>query len=152
MIKLLLLIVVVVVSAMIGVIANRYYKERVKIYQDFVKMCSSFKNEIYFLQTDSKSLIKGFSCEKSTSQTIESFLENGGVSSIYLRQNECAKMTEFFKSIGSYDVGGEIKNLDYWDGFFQRKYGECSDFYTKYGGLILKLSIITGAIVSLLLL
>lgn len=152
MIKLILLIFVVLICSLIGYIINLYFKEKVLLYDDFVKMCNNFKNEIYFLQTDVSTLLKKYNCGKSTKGILDSFLKNGKCSSVVLKKEECDMFSDFLLSMGHCDVDGEIKNLSYWESAFKTKQEKAKNFYEKYGLVILKLSIIFGAIIAIMIL
>lgn len=152
MIKLFLLILVVLTCSLIGYIINLYFKEKVLLYDDFVRMCNDFKNEIYFLQTDVSTLLNKYNCGKSTRSMLENYLKNGKCSSVFLKKEECENFGDFLSSMGHCDVDGEINNLTYWENVFKTKQENAKLFYDKYGLAILKLSIIFGAILSIMML
>lgn len=151
MIKFLLLVAVILVCGFAGYILNLYYKTRIDIYEDVLRMCNTFKSEIYFLQTDFKTLLSNFSAGKTTSAITQEYLKGERVSSVFLKPKESGDLTEFFSSIGKHDVDGEIKNLTYWEGVFKLKRDAVKDFYDKYGVMILKLSIIVGSMLAIIL-
>ena len=115
-------------------------------------MCNDFRSEIYFLQTDYKTMLTRGNYAKQTSQLISCFLKNGQTNSMFLKPKENGEINEFLLSIGKRDVDGEIKNLVYWENVFQIKQTQVRQFYEKYGTLILKLAIIVGAMLAIILL
>lgn len=152
MIKLLLILIIFVVCFLIGYVINMYLKNRIAIYSDFLRMCNEFKSEIYFLQTDYKTMLLRGNYSKSTTQVISGFLKNGQVGSVLLKAKESDEINNFLASIGKRDVDGEIKNLIYWEGVFKLKQSQVELFYEKYGTVILKLAIILGAMLVVILL
>jgi len=151
MIKFLLLVAVILVCAFVGYLLNLYYKTRIDIYEDVLKMCNTFKSEIYFLQTDFKTLLANFSSCKTTTAITQDYLKNGRATSVFLKQKESGELVEFFSSIGKRDVDGEIKNLGFWEEVFKTKRDAVKGFYDKYGVMILKLSIIVGSMLAIIL-
>lgn len=152
MIKLLLILVIFIMCFCVGYVINSYLKNRILIYEDLCRMCNDFRSEIYFLQTDYKTMLTRGNYAKQTSQLISCFLKNGQTNSMLLKPKENGEIKEFLLSIGKRDVDGEIKNLVYWENVFQIKQTQVRQFYEKYGTLILKLAIIVGAMLAIILL
>lgn len=151
MIKFAILLCIVLLCGFVGYVISLYFKNRMLIYADIIKMITYFKGEIYFLQTDFKTLLKRQSYGKGVNNVLENYLKTGQASTNVLRHNEVAELTNCLNSIGKKDVDGEINNLNYYESLFQRKFSETKAFYDKYGVLIVKLSIIAGALISVVL-
>ena len=151
MIKFLILLLIIVLSGLIGFVVSNYYKNRVTLYYELIKMITNFKSEIFFLQTNFKTLLERQTYGKYVNMVLQNYLKNGQASIALLKSKETQELTMCLNSIGKSDVDGEIKNLNYYDGVFNEKYLETKNFYDKYGSLIIKLSIIAGALIAVIL-
>ncbi len=151
MIKFLLTLAVVGICALIGFVIYSYIKNRVQLYDEILKLINDFKSEIYFLQTDFTTLLKRQNYGKGVMGLVDSYLKVGQATSVLLKQTESKVVNEFFNSIGKHDVEGELKNLGYYESVFKTEYEKKNVVFNKYGSLVLKLSIIAGALLAIIL-
>jgi stage III sporulation protein AB len=152
---------------MIGVGVSAYFGRRVRFYSNMIKFCEIMLSEITFLHTKLgnliqtnidrfnspfKTVLEEFKQYLDHSKTIDDFIKTCQTQLVFLRPDERAVVSDFFKHLGEMDEEGESGNIKNYISEFKRIAENCEKDKSRFGGLFVKLGIAAGAVLVIILL
>lgn len=145
--KILLLLLILFICTFIGWQIKRQYVLKTRHYAELLEFCVYCKNQISFLNTDRHGILSGF-ISKRESVIKESILGNNVG---YLKSEDNDEINNFLKSIGTFAIDGEIKNIDYYIEIFTLKRENAAREEKTKGELCFKLSLLFGLLICIVL-
>ena len=164
--KIILLAAVFICTTMIGVGVSAYYSKRARFYRDTIKFCEILLGEITFLHTklgymieanierfsgSFKIVLESYKMYLDHSVAIDTFIETCKNRLVFLKPQELAVVSDFFRHLGEMDEEGESGNIKNYISEFKRIAENCEQDKSRFGGLFVKLGIAAGAVLVIIL-
>lgn len=153
--KLYFILLICVAVFYIGYCFSIYYKKKLTIYCDLIKLCEILQSEIKFNKNTIHQII--LNNLNSFSNEFKQFLinyyinNNNDYNLIYLNSSEIKTIKNFFDSLGKYDVEGEIAQIKNQQTILALKKDEVEIKNQKIGQLGTKLGVLCALLVFIVL-
>ena len=152
--KIIVLLVVCVCVFYIGYLFTSLYKRKLQIFSDLIKLCDLLENKIKFkkelvpqILNESRTLF----CKEFNFLIDELYFKIGGnIVGILLSDYEFKIVKQFFDSIGTLDVEGEISNVKANSEQFKSVYYELKANNKTVGELGVKLGVLLSILVFII--
>lgn len=153
--KILILIFVCAAVFYLGFCFSQYYKKKLLIFCDLIKLCDILTNQIRFNKSTINKIITdnllNFSDEFKKLLISYYINNNENFSSIYLNNGELIIIKDFLNGLGKFDVQGEIENIKNQQTLIAIKKEELEIKNNKVGALGTKLGVLCALLVFVIL-
>ncbi len=151
--KLFLIVVINIAFACVGYFIFDNYRRKKKFYSDMVDFCGYLSNEIRFNKNDIRKIFLSLQGRFNSELEgyLQAFLNYSTYNQKLLNSVENDEIIAFLKSLGKFDVDGEIKNINKYQELFTKKLNNASEQERTRGSAIFKIFIILGLLVSIII-
>lgn len=151
--KLFFIIIIICGFSLIGFMIWKNYSKKKVFYKNITDFCTHLAQEIRFNKNNIKKIISN--CKQNYSSdlilTMNAYLNDCLVVSEILTKIESNEVEQFFKSLGKFDVDGELANISKHKEIFIRRLKESEQLEKTKGMAMFKIFIILGLLVGIIL-
>lgn len=153
--KIFLILVICISIFYLGVCFSKYYKKKLIFFNNLLNFCEILESQIQFKKITINQIIvenlNSFDFEFKQFLNEYYLKNNYNYSCMFLNSNENLIVKKFFKSLGKFDVKGEINNLKNQQNLLKIKQAEINDKNNKIGVLGTKLGSLCAILVFIIL-
>lgn len=153
--KIFLILVICISIFYLGVCFSKYYKKKLVFFNNLLNFCEILESQIQFKKITINQIIvenlNSFDFEFKQFLNEYYLKNNYNYSCMFLNSNENLIVKKFFKSLGKFDVKGEINNLKNQQNLLKIKQAEINDKNNKIGVLGTKLGSLCAILVFIIL-
>ncbi|MEG1527741.1 MAG: stage III sporulation protein AB [Clostridia bacterium] len=144
-------IVLVVSCTYIGYKLSQKYKIKEKLYYSFVSFCASYTANLEYKLDKLSALFSSPSYSSEFITIKDAYYSGKDISLKYLTQQEANYIKDFFNLLGKNDARTQIKEVEFFSKYFNKKYEEVSSESKSKALLVLKLGVFVGVLLCIII-